>query len=129
MKKYDLPPDLEITPATEQDIVTFYGRKCADTIKAWAFTWRGELVAIAGFARDHAGFTLFSDVMPGLEAPRKLRWLAIQHFMHLVDESKIPFYSAPSNELPNACKLLKRLGFVDTGRTHEGYKIYWRGVA
>lgn len=118
----------EIRQATAADVQALFGKPISRTIKAWSVFWKGELVCIAGYTVEHGGCVVFSDVKPGIEASKLLKWRTIKRLMQLIADTPTPLLAATTPENTSSRKLLRLLGFCDSGRMQDGYRVYYRGL-
>lgn len=114
-----------IRQATKQDIIDFYGSSLSRTIKAWAVIWKGKIVCIAGVTVEWGGQVAFSDVKE-YDAPKLTTWRTIKKLMSLMEKTDAPILSSPDGGRSTSEKLLKTLGFCDSGKRLEGKRIFVR---
>lgn len=126
MPRDRLPEGVTIRPTTPEDVAGFFGRSLQPTIRAWTAFYRGEAACIAGISLGEHGFVAFSDVKPGIDAPKMTVWRTVRALMKLIASTGVPVYSSPNVHLCGAPKLLEILGFTDTGKMQDGMKIYRR---
>lgn len=117
---------VEIRPTTAEDMRVFYGKPVKPTVKAWSVFWKDELTCIAGLTLSQQGFVAFSDVKPN-DAPKMTVWRTIKKLMDLIGQTSV-LYSSPHLDKPSAPKMLKTLGFQDTGKEIDGKPVYVRRV-
>lgn len=107
---------IEIRPATAADLEAFYGQRPQQTVKAVAVFQDGDLAAIAGVTIEPGFLVAFSDIKPGVTAPKMTYWRVAKEVMKFIGNR--PVVAGPSANHPNAARLLTKLGFVRIESEH-----------
>lgn len=76
----------QIRPALPEDIQRFYGEQLPMTLRAYVIIYEGEIACVAGIKKEHTHYVAFSDVKPGLKAPKKTIYRAAREIMQLIKE-------------------------------------------
>jgi hypothetical protein len=100
---------IEVRPATQADVDTYWGKRPPQTLLAFAAVADGVVVSIAGLARGVDCKLLFWDITPGFEPQMKSMVVlrTIKRLMKLVEQSRLPVVTIAHNR-----ELVARLGFV-----------------
>ena len=119
--------DLACHPATQEDILAYFGEPQRMTLRALVVTLNGTPAGLIGIARQGRMARLFSEFRPELRPYLKsitaLR--AIKSAAAAVKRSRLPVYAIAQEDEPDAPRILTRLGFVPH-ETQVGVYV-WRG--
>jgi len=102
---------VELVPATEEMIVSFYGRIPYQTIRAIAGIRDGEVIGIGGYHVLHRRLFVFSDLKPEAMKEKKAIVRAARKVLAMVEKSGIPGVAIPDENIEGAERFLSRIGF------------------
>ena len=105
-------PNIEIRPANAADLLSFYGKPSAKTVRAFCISKNGEVGAIAGITISPEIITFFSDMKDGVEVPKMTVWRVSKEIVRRVRKMNLPIYAIENCNKPTAKRFLERLGFV-----------------
>lgn len=116
--------DVEIRPATEEDLVKFYGQVPRTSVMAWIALWRGRVVCVAGIAFEQFGNVAFSDVLPEVDAPTITIWRAAKQMFDAMRAKGFPLIVAANRHKDKSDKFLQSVGFEIVREDPEGNILY-----
>jgi hypothetical protein len=118
----------EIRPATEADLDDFYGHRPAQTVRALVAMLDDRPIGITGIAYPRGGSAepyLFSDWTPELRRRPKTLVKGARSMLRNFAVPGLRAVAAPDE--PGAPRLLRRLGFISSGRNAVGEIFTYRG--
>lgn len=115
--------DVEIRQATADDIRLFYPNGAPRTVYAWIAFYKGVPACLAGLVVERGGCVAFSEVKPGIDAPKRTIWLAAKMLLEHIKALKLPMYAGCEISDKMAQKFVTRLGFKRE-REHQGMELF-----
>lgn len=118
--------DVVIRPATRAQLESFYGKPWRQTALAWLVTWKGRPACVAGLAMTREGTIAFSDVKPGIDAP-KITIFRTMRALHELMKQHATFMIAGSRDKGDHSRVLEMLGFKPwKEKSNELMTYAWR---
>jgi len=110
-------------PATSADYAAFYGRMPELTTRAMVVIKDGEIACIAGVSIGKTFIEAFSDMKPGVQAPKRTIWRYARLLRDFIASLRLPVIALCDPGKPLSGKFLESLGFVCAGEFNN-YKAY-----
>jgi len=115
--------DVEIRKATIEDIRVFYPDGPPRTGYFWVALYKGEVACLAGLMQTRYGCMAFSDVKPGINAPKRTIWETAKALLEHIKSLNLPMYTCCYLSHNMANKFVNRLGFNHL-REYQGKELY-----
>lgn len=116
-----------LRPATEADLVAFYGRPPRSTIRAIVAEHQGRILGVAGLMRTANGMLAVSEISEEMRSHRLTIMRAGKAIADMAKRSPVPVYAVASDKEANSAAFLERLGFVCISESREGGLFQWQG--
>lgn len=104
-------------PASEADLIEYYGGKPKQTIRAIMFYEGDKAVGIGGVKNEAGYFIAFSEIKDGANVSKQAIWRATMKVMNMIKELGVTVYAVP--ESPSSVAFLERLGFAEDGAAYR----------
>lgn len=118
--------DLELVPASSDQVRRFFGETPKQTVRAWAVMLDGEPVAIGGFAYSGDYIVMFSNLTPEIRRfPKSLLKAAKQIVREAAARHKGAVIAIADPSEPTAPNFLTHLGFLYVGSSPDGEVYQW----
>jgi hypothetical protein len=113
---------ISAAPATDADLVRFYGTRPPCTVRAMAVRAGDEIFGVVGLARLDNAWLFFSDYRPEFKwALRKSTTLkAILKVRDWIRGQRVPVVALRDPDEPDSDRLLTKFGFVPDDGTDGG---------
>lgn len=118
--------DVTIKQATAEDIRFFYPDGAPHTSYSWIASYRGQPACLAGLIVSRHGCCAFSEVLPGIDAPKRTIWLTAMALLENIKALGLPMYAACELHDKMAQKFVSRLGFTHYRSHREGELFTWQ---
>ena len=115
--------DVEIRQATAEDIKLFYPDGPPRTAYSWIAFYKGEPACLCGLILERGGCVAYSEIKPGIKAPKVTIWKAAKKLFALIEQLKLPMYAGCEIYDMKAQAFVERLGFKYE-RTFQGMELY-----
>lgn len=121
MKTLPSNPRVTYKPATQSDIIEFYGARPSHSIKALAFYVDGELAGLGGWKMENGSYVIFSEIKSGIVVEKATIFRCAKVILDMVSEEGCPMYASTENP-----KFLEKLGFtpLETVSDSKGFYVW-----
>lgn len=118
--------DVVIRPLKYKDLVEFYERSLGRHSEGWAVEYKGELAAVVGVTIYPTIVVAWSEIKPGIRAPKRTVLKAAKIMMDKIIGLGYPvLYAVANPELTTAPMLLARLGWDHIETSARGKVFKW----
>ena len=115
--------DVQMRPATAEDIAHFSDMEVTPTIRGWVAEQDGELLGIAGFARARGRWWAFFDITDKLRAHKKFIVKSGKKFIEEAQRQGVRYlYAEADPNEPLAVRWMESLGFELDRRSGTLYR-------
>lgn len=115
--------DVEIRPATAEDIRLFYPDGPPRTSYSWIALYKGLPACLAGLIVERGGCIAYSEVKPDIAAPKLTVWRTAHALLAHICALKLPMYAACEFHDKMAQAFVMRLGFKHE-RKFQGSELF-----
>ena len=119
MKRFNLT-GLTYRHATRDDLVAFYGKAPACSIRALVFLDGDKIVAIGGMKREDGRWVAFSEIKPDVKLGKLTIWRCAKLVMEMLEAMKLPIWAVAEQQGAETGLLVRHLGFQHEGEIKAG---------
>lgn len=116
--------DVEIRQASLDDIKLFYPDGSPRTAYSWLALYKGVPACLAGLIVHRSGCIAFSEIAPGIDAPRMTIWRTAKVLFSLIEQLKLPMQAACDIGDTAAHRFVEALGFIAAKRRLQGMEMF-----
>lgn len=103
--------NVTIRRASAEDIRYFYPDGAPRTSHAWLALYKNQPACLAGLTVERGGCVAYSEILPGIVAPKATIWRTARALMEHIKSLNLPMYAACDPVNISAQKFVERLGF------------------
>lgn len=118
--------DVEIRVATADDARLFYPDGCPRSCYGWIASYKGEPACFAGLIIERGGCVAFSEIKPGITAPRMTIWRTALVLLEHIKALNLPMYAGCDLQDKMAHKFVQMLGFIRQREFQEMELFLWQ---
>jgi hypothetical protein len=115
--------DVQIRKASAEDIRIFYPAGSPRTSYAWIAFYKGIPACLAGLIVEKGGCIAFSEIKPGIDAPKMKVWRAARILMAHIESLGLPMFAACEPTDKSARRFVERLGFAYK-KNYQGKELF-----
>jgi hypothetical protein len=118
--------NIEIRPATAEDVEAVYGTRPPRTMRAYAAVLEGKTIAVAGVYYYSDQVVAFSNILPEYRHLKHGLAKGAVKVLGLLRQMDKPVVAVAEPDIPTSAEFLERCGFEYMKTTSQGKVYLWR---